>query len=234
MPKKSTSYVEFEAPATLKDEPFYGIELDEEQKVFRDCIWSDDYDIVFCNAKSGSGKTTVAVGTANLLVQYKKYKKIIYICSPCNEYRLGFLPGSIADKSEVYYEPLYMAMQTCGINPFTSIITDSLVASKFDEGYIKPITDVYLRGTNLNDAIVIIDEMQNFTLSNAKKTLTRVCDNTKVIAIGHSLQCDLGNSNESGFVKYINHFKDKERCAVCELHTNHRSWVSNWADELGE
>lgn len=220
-------------PETLTNEPFYGLELDEEQKYFRDCIWSKDYDIIFANARSGSGKTTVALGTANMLVKYKRFEKIIYICSPCNEGRLGFLPGSITDKSEVYYEPLYTAMQTCGINPFTSIVNESLTASKYDEAYIKPITDVYLRGTNLNNAVIIIDEMQNFTLENAKKTLTRVCENTKVIAIGHSLQCDLGgDKNKSGFVRYLEHFADMPRCAVCELHTNHRSWVSNHADEL--
>ena len=39
-------------------------------------------------------------------------------------------------------------------------------------------------------------------------------------------------TNDSGFVSYINHFKSKERCAVCTLTTNHRSWISQWADEL--
>lgn len=230
---KRNSILKEHIPVTLTDEPFYGLELDEEQKHFRDCIWSEDYDIIFANSRSGSGKTTVAVGTANLLVQYKKFEKIIYICSPCNEGRLGFLPGSITDKSEVYYEPLYTAMQTCGINPFTAIVSESLTASKYDEAYIKPLTDVYLRGTNLNNAVIIIDEFQNFTLENAKKTLTRVCENTKVIAIGHSKQCDLGNDEKkSGFERYLNHFAGMPRCAICELHTNHRSWISNHADDL--
>ena len=48
--------------------------------------------------------------------------------------------------------------------------------------------------------------------------------------IGHDLQCDLEDKSQSGFVRYINHFKDKERAAVCELKTNHRGWISQWAE----
>lgn len=82
--------------------------------------------------------------------------------------------------------------------------------------------------------MIIIDEAQNYTVSQLKKTLTRVGNKAKVIVIGHELQCDLDNPASSGFMKYLNHFKDKERAAVCELRTNHRGWISQWADEVAE
>ena len=44
-------------PATLEGHCFYGLKLDDEQKVFRDAIWNPDVDIVFCNAKAGTGKS---------------------------------------------------------------------------------------------------------------------------------------------------------------------------------
>ena len=228
----STCSSDMQAPENLKNHPFYGLILDEEQQNFRDCIYSNDYDIVFCNSKAGSGKTLVAVGTANIMVQYGLYNRIIYIVSPCAEGRLGFLPGDLTSKVAVYYEPLFSAMITCGINPYTAIMEDTLTSDKFGEAYIKPITDVYLRGTNLDDAVLIVEEAQNFATDLLKKTLTRIGEHTKTIVIGHTGQIDLDNPNKSGFEKYINHFKEKERCAICELHTNHRSWVSNWADEL--
>ena len=40
------------------------------------------------------------------------------------------------------------------------------------------------------------------------------------------------NPENSGFVRYLNHFKDDSRTAVCELKTNHRGWISSHADEL--
>ena len=198
-------------------------------KLYRSII---DNLVTCCNAKAGTGKTFVAVGTANLMVQYKLYEKIIYIVSPCAEGRLGFLPGSVTEKVAIYYEPLYSAMTACGINPYSAIIDDTLTSGKFGEAYIKPITDVYLRGTNLDDAVVIIEETQNFALPLLKKTLTRLGSNTKTIVIGHTGQIDLDNPKESGFSRYIEHYKGQERCAICELHTNHRGWVSTWADEL--
>jgi hypothetical protein len=41
-----------EAPTTLDEHPFYGLELDEEQKAFRDAIWDEDKLIVFCTLSS--------------------------------------------------------------------------------------------------------------------------------------------------------------------------------------
>ena len=57
-----------EAPKTLKKHQFYGFELDEQQKAFRDAIWDENKLIVFANARAGTGKTLIAVATANLLV----------------------------------------------------------------------------------------------------------------------------------------------------------------------
>lgn len=233
--KRSTTIDYGDPPETLDGHPFYGLELDEDQVVLRDAIWNKGKDIVFVNSKAGTGKTVVSVGTANLLVQYGQYKKIIYICSPCNEHRIGFIPGDITSKSEVYYEPLYSAMQTLGINPFTAIDDNSLISQKYEgDGYIKPITDVYLRGTNLDDAVIICDECQNFAFDIFKKVLTRVCKNTKVICIGHTGQNDLIRKDESGFDRYIKHFESKhdDRVAVCKLTHSHRHWIAEWADEL--
>ena len=221
-------------PETLEDQPFYGLVLDEEQKAFRDAIWSSDVDIVFCNAKAGTGKTTVATGVAKMLVDYGKYNQIIYIMSPCGDRKQGWLPGTITEKSSVYFEAFYQACLTCGINPHTDFNTESMVNQKNGTGYITCITDTYLRGSTLDNAVVIIDESQNYTLSQLKTTLTRVKNSSKVIVIGHDKQCDLENPNASGFLKYLEHFKGRQRAAVCSLTTNHRGWISQWADELEE
>lgn len=218
-------------PVTLTGQPFYGLELDAEQQEFANAVWDESNDIVFVNAKSGTGKTTIATGVANMLVQYGKFASIIYVMSPYGESQQGFLPGTITEKSSVYFEAFYQALVTCDINPNTAINDESMVNQKNGTGYITALTDTYLRGSNLNDAIVIIDEAQNYTFSQLKKVLTRIGSKTKVIVIGHDLQCDLQNPTLSGFTKYLEHFRDCERCAVCKLTTNHRSWISNWADE---
>ena len=107
-----------------------------------------------------------------------------------------------------------------------------MVNQKNGTGYITCITDTFLRGSTLENSVVIIDEAQNFTVPQLKKVLTRVGQQSKVIVIGHDLQCDLDNPNSSGFMRYIEHFKDKPRAAICELTNNYRGWISAWADEL--
>lgn len=217
------------APDRINPSMFYGMRLDDEQDIFANAIWSEDVDIVFCNSKAGTGKSTITTGVANMLVQYGKFDRIIYIMSPYGEKKQGWLPGSIEEKSAVYFEPFYQALITCNINPYTALFND-----EEGSGYITCVTDTFLRGQNLDNAVIIIDEAQNFTTSQLKKILTRVGKKTKVIVIGHTEQCDLDDKRLSGFARYIKHFEDQERAAVCTLVNNHRGWISRHADELKE
>lgn len=221
-------------PRNFDDGRFYSLQLDEEQIAFANAIWNPDYDIIFVNARAGTGKTTIATGVANLLILYGMYRNLIYIMSPYGERKQGWLPGTITEKSSVYFEAFYQALVECNVNPHTAINDESLVNQKNGDGYITCITDTFLRGTNLDDAVIIIDEAQNYTVAQLKKTLTRVGKKAKVIVIGHELQCDLERPAESGFMKYIEHFKDKDRATVCNLTINHRSWISQCADEVKE
>lgn len=223
-----------EIPKALDNQPFYGMTLDAEQLNFANMIINPDIDIIFVNSKAGTGKTTIATGAANLLVKYGVFDNIVYIMSPYGERKQGWLPGSITEKSSVYFEAFYQALNNCGINIYTAINDDSMVNQKNGTGYITCITDTFLRGSNLDNAVVIIDEAQNCTTSQLKKILTRVGKKVKVIVIGHELQCDLDNPETSGFTAYIEHFKGKERVGICSLATNHRSWISQYADELVE
>ena len=118
------------------------------------------------------------------------------------------------------------------MNPNTCVCSDSMTAKKRGESYVKMLTHTYLRGTNLQKKVVILDESQNYTVADLKKVLTRCHDSCKVIVIGHTGQIDIRSG--SGFARYLEHFKDQEKCAVCELTTNHRGWLSTFADELEE
>lgn len=221
-------------PDSLEYEPFYGLELDNEQKAFRDAIWNRDKLIVFCNARAGCGKTTISVGVASLLCHYKDYDGIVYIMSPTQEMTQGYLPGSISQKSQPYMEALYEAAVACNLNPFTAIETpDDMTNIKDGSAFIQCYTDTFMRGINIDNKVVILDECQNYYGDNLKKVLTRIKDTCKTICIGHSGQIDLVKHPErSGFEKYIEHFRGDERSAVCELTTNYRGWVSQHADDL--
>ena len=244
MARKSTSRVidikqeKYDPPKTLKDHPFFGLKLDEEQEAFRDAIWSSDYDIVFANAKSGSGKTTIAVSTAILLCEYRRYAGIVYtVAAGVHEFKQGLLPGSLEEKSAPLFTPLAQAVSRIGYDPQRVIANDSnMLGQKDGSALIIAQTDSYIRGISVGEidspVVYLLDEAQNFDVLGIKTALTRTNIGSKVIVIGHDKQCDLKYPQDSGFVKMMNHFSYHDRCKICSLTHNYRGWISAWADEL--
>lgn len=235
MATKKKTQQEFygEAPTNLDDHPFYGMTLNEEQKVFANAIWNPENLIVFCDSKAGTGKTTIAVGVANMLVQYGLYDGIVYIAAPVQEEKLGYMPGDLNDKVSLYFDPLYQALIKLNINPNTAINQLSIDNQKTGTGYIDAITHVFLRGQNFENKVIICEESQNLYCDELKKVLTRIHDNCKTIVIGHTGQCDLyHNPERSGFAPYIEHFRNEPYAQVCTLTKNYRGKVSTHADEL--
>lgn len=239
--KKTTTTVKLEAPdpTKLDDVTFFkrlGFTLSDEQKKLRDAIYSPDIDIVFVNARAGSGKTCIAVATACLMKECELYDNILYCFSLNNGYQnsLGLLPGGVEDKEANFYEPCLQALVQCGYQPEKVVKELNPEGCKNDNAFVSCRSHTFLRGTNIDEkTILIVDEAQNFYLDELKKVLTRVKNGAKVIVLGHSGQNDIVAHPEfSGFTAYINHFKDRERVAVCELTQNFRGWVSDWADQL--
>lgn len=234
--KKTTSTFRPEdLPRDLNEHIFYGLKLDDEQKNFGKMILDENKKIVFCSARAGTGKTTIAVATAVLMVNHGLYDNIVYTMHSVGDAQ-GFLPGTISEKSEVWFEGLYQALITANQVPHQVIMNSSLSDMKIGNGFVKAITDTYLRGSTIGAngrTIFIIDEAQNFDEHSLRKTLTRANDDTKVIVIGHEGQIDLADKRSSGFIRCMGHFKGKrdDRFGFCELRTNHRGLVSQTADE---
>lgn len=241
MAKRSTNTTKpraDDAPRDLSEHPFFGLKLDEEQTIFRDAIWSKDYDAVICEAKSGSGKTTIAVATAILLCQYGRYSGIVYqSAAGVYEYKLGYLPGSLYQKNYPLLSPLYQAVQRLGLEPMSIIASDdNMMAQKDGSAIIIAQSDSYIRGTSMGEkdtpVIVILDEAQNYTLSAMRTSVTRVNDGSKLVVIGQQRQCDLRYPQDSGLPRLISVFSQVEWCKVCTLSKNYRGRVSALGDEL--
>ncbi|MEI6296330.1 MAG: PhoH family protein [bacterium] len=231
--KKAKQEVFCDAPKDLKRHLFYGLELDEKQKDLRDAIWNKENIGVMVNAKAGTGKTLLSVATAFLMCQYGFYDGIVYIFSPTQESVQGFLPGKLEDKNFFYCSPLFQALEVIGEIPERVVKQLNVTGQKYENVVVDAISHTFLRGTNLDKKVVIIDEAQNFTSEELKKTLTRIKDNCKVIVIGHSLQCDIKRKNEkSGFSYYLDSAKEVDFIQICELVKNYRGKFSQWADDV--
>lgn len=210
-----------------KDNMLFGFaeKLTDEQRIYVDSIFDKQLTIV--NAKSGTGKTTLAVACAKLIG-----KPLVYTFSPVEEGALGFTPGSVEEKESKYFQPLLDALIEIREDPRFAIKSEKNPDLINEGAWITAKSHTFVRGTNIKDSTLIIDEAQNFTRGELKKLLTRVHSSTSVIIIGHDKQIDLKDPKKSGFVPYLKHFADEPYCKTVELTKNFRGKLAQKADDL--
>lgn len=133
---------------------------------------------------AGSGKSYIALFLAmnDLLKSY--HKRIVIVRSAVSTRDQGFLPGSVQDKMSMYE------------NPYRDMIHDLLGrGDAYDllkkKGNLEFMSTSYIRGLTLQDAIVIIDEVQNMCDHEINSVLTRIGPNCRVIVCGDFRQDDL-------------------------------------------
>lgn len=199
--------------------------MTEEQREYVDSIF--DNQLTMVNARSGSGKTTLAVASAMIIG-----KPIIYTFAPVEERALGYTPGTQEEKESKYMTPLTDALAEIDEDPNVLIYRESNPDFMNKGANIKAMSHVFMRGINIKDSTLIIDEAANFTHGDLKKVLTRVHSSTKVIMIGHTEQCDLPDRSKSGFAPYIEHFRNEPYAKAVELTKNFRGELAQKADEL--
>jgi predicted ribonuclease YlaK len=210
-----------------KNNLLFGFEpkLTNEQREYVDSIF--DNQITFVNAKSGTGKTTLAVACAKLIG-----KPLIYTFSPVEEGSLGFTPGSVEEKESKYFQPLLDALIEIREDPRFALKSEKNPDIINQGAWITAKSHTFVRGTNIKDSVLIIDEAQNFTRGELKKLLTRVHNSTKVIVIGHDQQIDLKDPKKSGFVPFLEWFSSEPYSKSVQLHVNFRGPLAQHADNL--
>lgn len=205
--------------------------LEDEQWDYVKAIWDNKNLMVMVDACAGSSKTTLAIGMGLLMYEFGLYKKLYYIVSPCQEQELGYRPGSTDEKLADYLGPLYDALITWGYDPYKVIASDTNTDNvKNGTAFVFPTSDVFLRGCNLSEAFVIIDEAQNSR--QLKKIISRCHDNCKVVCAGHRGQIDLKFPQDSQFPKYLDAARKIDFIQIIELTKNYRGKLSKFADEV--
>lgn len=231
MAKKVNKIDYTDVPETLVDHPFYGLELDDEQIKFRDTVWKREKNLFFINSIAGSGKTLISVAIGLLMVKYGLMDKMVYVTfAGNNEKELGYLKGTYIDKMMPYLEPLFDALTTLGEDYLQICSLEEF--DKYGEKIVYPTTSTYMRGVNLQKSFVICDESENATLDTLAKVISRCNDDCVCCVIGHTGQIDLEDKRKSGFSACIDFNKkyNPEMCDVFNFKTNHRGWISEFAD----
>src|SRR5699024_1673274 len=130
-----------------------------------------------------------------------------------------------------YITPLLDALAEIGVDERFALYRENNPPIVNNETWITAMSHVFLRGTNIKDSTLIIDESQNLTRGESKKVLTRVHNSTKVIMIVHTGQIDLQKTSTSEFAPYIDRYRDETYAKVCKLTVNVREKLASKADK---
>jgi phosphate starvation-inducible protein PhoH len=156
---------------------------------------------LFLHGYAGTGKTFVSLYLAlrSILLEMSDYEKIIVIRSVVPTRDIGYLPGSISEKTQAYEEPYE---EICN-DLFAQCDKTEGYRQLKDRGIIEFTTTSFLRGLTFKNAIVVVDEVQNMSFSEMSTIMTRLGENCRIIFCGDFRQSDLKNSIER---RGLNHF----------------------------
>lgn len=135
----------------------------------------------------------------DILDENTPYRKLIIMrsCVPVRD--IGFLPGTEEEKIEIYEQPY---IDICdSLFEYSNSYKNLKHAKK-----IEFMSTSFLRGLTFDNAIILVDELQNLTMEEADSIITRVGENTKIVFCGDSAQTDLGKTkrDQSGMGRFQN------------------------------
>jgi len=156
---------------------------------------------LFLYGSAGTGKTFITLYKA--LEEALSEKKQVYIVRSLVPSRdIGFLPGTIEEKSELYQSP-YRHMVKYMFEQQSDDAFNSLYDRLVEQGTIKFLTTSFIRGITLDNSIIIVDESQNLTFWELNSIITRVGQDSRIIFAGDIDQTDLRREESVGFTTML-------------------------------
>ena len=155
---------------------------------------------------AGTGKTFITLYNAlrDVLDESSPYEKIYIVRSLVATREIGFLPGDYEDKSDIYQVP-YKHMVKYMFQMSSDADFEMLYGNLKAQDTIKFWSTSFLRGTTLDNAIVIVDEYQNLNFHELDSIITRIGENSKICFCGDARQTDLVKTNDrNGIVDFMN------------------------------
>ena len=178
--------------------------------------WDDGDHLVLCGS-AGTGKSFIALYLSLQDTMDKSYAQdkvvIVRIVVPTRE--MGYLPGSVEEKTDTYTAP-YRAICQELFNEKGAY--DMLEA----QGIIEFMSTSFIRGVTIDNAVIIVDEMQNLTYHELDSIITRVGRNSRIIFSGDYYQSDLSKeSDKKGILDFMN---------IMEVMNNFTTIEFGWKD----
>ena len=177
--------------------------LTENQKKFFDSYAEGKHLVAYGCA--GTGKTFITLYNAlcEVLDEKTLYERIYLVRSLVPTREIGFLPGTHEDKADIYQIP-YKNMVKYMFQMPSDADFEMLYGNLKSQETIKFWSTSFIRGTTLDNAIIIVDEFANLNFHELDSIITRVGENSKIMFCGDATQSDLVKTNErNGIVDFM-------------------------------
>jgi len=157
-------------------------------------VLSSNKNLIVCGA-AGTGKSLLLVYKALQELEKDTIDKLVIIRSAVPTRDVGFLPGSLSDKTKIYEQPYEEICQFL----YKAPMYRQLKGIK----RIEFLSTSYVRGITLENCFIIVDEFQNMTFHELDSIITRVGNNSTICFCGDIDQSDLPDSGIKDFLRII-------------------------------
>jgi phosphate starvation-inducible PhoH-like protein len=147
---------------------------------------------------AGTGKTYISMYLAlNDVINRESYDNITIVRSVVPTRDMGFLPGNQREKSQAYEMPYFpIAQDLFGRGDAYEVLKQ--------KNLVKFITTSFIRGTTINDSVIIVDEVENMTAHELDSVITRVGKNCRIVFCGDYRQSDfIKESERNGLIQFM-------------------------------
>ena len=171
---------------------------------------------------AGTGKTFITLYNAlkDVLDESTPYERVYIVRSLVSTREIGFLPGDHEDKSTLYQIP-YKNMVKYMFQMPSDADFEMLYGNLKSQETIKFWSTSFLRGTTLDNAIIIVDEFQNLNFHELDSIITRVGENSKICFCGDASQTDLVKTNDkNGIVDFMGILRKMVSFGIIEFDVN--------------
>jgi PhoH-like ATPase len=164
------------------------------QNLALELMIKENVNIVSIQSSAGYGKSFLALAAAFYLTLEKKLHEKIYIIKPMIEIgqKLGYLPGKLEEKMEPYIRYISdLVIKLHKLRPANKIFLEpDAYPLQYNPKRFELLPLTFIRGMNIENAVVIIDEIQNMSRAECRALLSRMGEGVKCICLGDTRQVD--------------------------------------------
>ena len=190
---------------------------ENQKKVFD--AWAKDKNL-FLSGSAGTGKTFILLHLALKAVLDKStpYDKVVLVRSLLPSRDIGFLPGTLQEKSDLYQDPYRILVRYLFEMPTEQDFTQ-LYDKLIGQGSLEFYSTSLLRGQTFDRSIIIVDEASNLVFQELDTIMTRVGQDSKICFAGDMAQSDLRkhNGDRNGYHNFQSILNEMEEFVVVDF-----------------